>query len=191
MILNRRRLLCLALALSLLLSLCPGKGVRAASARYGITLVDKVIVRYGASSGAKIAFYLPANHVCEIKEDKIAEKIHWYKVETLNPERENNIKYTGYIHGDFFQEMTAEEVAAYLASGTVSVTTATPASYTNNGEPTPTPTPAPICGRGPARATAACRNWTAASRWNCSPFPPSWAGAPSSRCGMTGRWAIS
>lgn len=141
----RRRLLCFALALSLLLSLIPaGMGrdtaAYAESQRLGITL-DKVNVRYGASTSEKIMFTLPANHVCIIKEERNAEKIHWYKVETTNPERKNSNTYFGYIHGDFFRELTPEEAASYQAGGTVA--TPTPVPQSQDGSPTPTPTPVP------------------------------------------------
>ena len=68
----RRRLLCFALALSLLISLIPaGTGLRsaayAASKRLGIT-TDKVNIRYGPSTGEKIMFTAPAGHVFTIKE---------------------------------------------------------------------------------------------------------------------------
>ena len=145
----RRRLLGLVLALSLLLALIPAgmgrdTGARADNTRYGITL-DKVNVRYGASTSAKIMFSLPANHICIILEEKDAEKIHWYKVETVNPERKNSNTYYGYIHGDFFRELTVEEMAAYNASG--SIATPTPIPESADGNPTPTPTPVPVSGR--------------------------------------------
>ena len=67
----RRRLLCLALALSIMITLIPAvTGTRSSAAaekeRMGITLADKVNLRYGAGSGEKIIFSLPANHVCTI-----------------------------------------------------------------------------------------------------------------------------
>ena len=140
----RRRLVCFALALSLLCSLIPsGVGpdtAARAETRLGITL-DKVNVRYGASTSEKIIFSLPKDHVCEILEEKDAEKIHWYRVSTTNPERKNSNTYFGYIHGDFFRELTPEELATYNASGTIA--TPTPVPQSSDGQPTPTPTPAP------------------------------------------------
>lgn len=70
MTMYRRRLLCFALALSMLITLIPAAtGSRisayAENVRMGITL-DKVNLRYGAGTDQKIAFELPANHVCEI-----------------------------------------------------------------------------------------------------------------------------
>ena len=80
MTMYRRRLLCFALALSMLITLIPAAtGSRisayAENVRMGITL-DKVNLRYGAGTDQKIAFELPANHVCEILGDKTAQKIH-------------------------------------------------------------------------------------------------------------------
>ena len=97
MTVNRRRLVCFALALSLLLSLIPtGIGRRPAALaetkRLGITL-DKVNMRYGAGTGEKIAFSLPKDHVCEIVGEKDADKIHWYRVRTIDPSRKNSNTY--------------------------------------------------------------------------------------------------
>ena len=120
MTINRRRILCLALALGILFSLVPAEmggqpAARAETQRMGIT-TDKVNVRYGASKKAKIAFELPADHVCVIKDTKTAEGVLWYRVETTNPARANASTYFGYIHGDYFRELTEEEIAVYLAS---------------------------------------------------------------------------
>jgi peptidoglycan hydrolase-like protein with peptidoglycan-binding domain len=155
MTVNRRRLVCFALALSLLLSLIPtGIGrhpaALAETKRLGITL-DKVNMRYGAGTGEKIAFSLPKDHVCEIVGEKDADKIHWYRVRTIDPSRKNSNTYFGYIHGGFFRELTDEEYATYAATGTAA--TPTPIPQSNGDQPTPTPTPAPA-GKGdlPAKA---------------------------------------
>ena len=60
----RRRLLCLILVLSMIITLVPAAtgsntAARAASVRKGITLMDKVNVRYGAGTNEKIIFSLP------------------------------------------------------------------------------------------------------------------------------------
>ena len=140
----RRRLVCFALALSLLCMLIPaGIGRDAALAepvRRGITL-DKVNVRYGPSTSEKIMFSLPKDHVCIIREEKINEKIRWYRVETIDPERKNSNTYFGYIHGDFFRELTDEEYTLYTTTGTAA--TPTPVPQSGGDSPTPTPTPAP------------------------------------------------
>ena len=144
----RRRLLCFALVLSLLITLFPAAAGNRTSAyaeteRKGITL-DKVNMRYGAGSDQKIAFTLPANHVCTILETKSVQGITWYKVKTIDPARKNSNTYTGYIHGDFFRELTEEEIAQYNA-GTYS-STPTPIPVSDGGSPTPTPTPVPVTG---------------------------------------------
>ena len=145
MTLYRRRLLCFVLALSMLITLIPATTSSNSSAlaetkRMGITL-DKVNLRYGAGTNEKIAFTLPANHVCEILDVKTVQKVKWYRVETIDPERKNNNKYRGYIHGDFFRELTAEEIAQYNNNGTLS--TPTPVPDSSGGQTTPTPTPVP------------------------------------------------
>ena len=142
-----RRILCLAAALCLMLTLIPSAagtipGARAEGERFGVTL-DKVNVRYGPSTGDKIAFRLEANTVCEIREIKVSNKITWYKIEAKDPERPaNNNTYTVYVHGDFFRELSADELALYIQSGTVA--TPTPIPNTIGGDPTPTPTPVPL-----------------------------------------------
>ena len=144
----RRRLLCFALVLSMLLTLIPAatgsrNSAYAEADRKGITL-DKVNMRYGAGSDQKIAFTLPANHVCTILDTKTVQNVLWYKVETIDPARKNSNKYTGYIHGDFFRELTAEEVAQYNTTGNSA--TPTPVPVANGDTPTPTPTPVPAAG---------------------------------------------
>ena len=139
-----RRLICLAVALCMILALIPAAtgtltAARAESKRYGITLKGPVHTRYGPND--KIAFDLPVDFVAEIREDKVVNKVKWYKIATVDPERKNNDIHIVYIHGDFFRELTAEEIAQYEKSGTIATPTPVPS---NNGEsPTPTPTPAP------------------------------------------------
>ena len=146
MTMYRRRLLCLALALGLLLTLLPAAtgsstSARADATRMGVTLQDKVNTRYGAGTDKDIAFVLPANQVCEILETKVVQKVTWYKIKTINPERANSDLFTVYVHGDFFRELTAEEIAQYNASGIIS--TPTPVPTGNGSDPTPSPTPVP------------------------------------------------
>ena len=142
----RRRLLCIALALSMIIALIPAatgsnsSTARAASVRKGITLVDKVNVRYGAGTNEKIIFSLPANHVCDILEVKTVQKVRWYRVETIDPSRKNSNKYRGYIHGDFFRELTADEVAQYENGG--SVTASVPSTDSSGNKTTATSAPA-------------------------------------------------
>ena len=138
-----RRPLCLALALVLLLLLIPsGIGGNhtavAETKRYGITL-DSVNLRYGSSTGAKIVFSLPKDQVCVILDERKSEGLHWFRVETINPERKNSNTYYGFLHGDFFRELTPQEYSYYLSSGVPSTPTPIPQSV--GGQPTPTPTP--------------------------------------------------
>ena len=74
-----RRLLCTALALCLMITLLPVTGsrtaARAETKRYGYTTMDKVNARHGAGTDKKIAFSLPANHVCEILETTTVQKV--------------------------------------------------------------------------------------------------------------------
>ena len=146
----RRRLLCLALALSLLITLIPAAtgsqtSALAESERMGITLADKVNLRYGAGGDQKIYFKLPANHVCTILGEKTVQKVKWYRVRTTDPARKNNSTYVGYIHSDFFRELTAEEMGQYNNNGTVPTPTPIPTSNGNN--PTPSPTPNNFSGK--------------------------------------------
>ena len=146
MTMHCRRLLCFALALTMMIALIPAATgsisvARAETKRLGITLVDKVNTRWGAGTDKDIAFVLPASHVCEITDTKVVQKVTWYKIRTINPERKNSDLYTVYVHGGFFRELTAEEVAQYSESG--SIATPTPVPTSSGGDPTPTPTPAP------------------------------------------------
>ncbi len=169
----RRRLLCLALVLSVLLTLVPAAtGSRysayAEADRKGITL-DKVNMRYGAGSDQKIAFTLPANHVCTILDTKTVQNVRWYKVETIDPARKNSNKYTGYIHGDFFRELTAEEAALYVSTGNSA--TPTPVPVSNGGAPTPTPTPVPAVGNVDLPAAAGSIGFVTAGGTNLREGP--------------------
>ncbi len=140
-----RRLLCLTLALCMMIALIPSAtgllpSVYAETTRYGITL-SKVHTRVGAGTDQKLAFDLPSGQVCEIRDVRIVDKVTWYKIATIDPERKNNNIYIVYVHGDFFRELTSEEAELYRQSGTVA--TPTPVPESGSGDPTPTPTPVP------------------------------------------------
>ena len=139
-----RRLICLAVALCMILTLIPSatgtlSAARADSKQYGITLKGPVHTRYAPED--KIAFDLPADFVAEIRDTKVVNKVKWYKIATIDPERKNNDIHIVYIHGDFFRQLTDEEYAQYQSSGTVA--TPTPVPDNSGDNPTPTPTPAP------------------------------------------------
>lgn len=143
---KRCRLLCLALALCMMITLIPAAGnqtsARADSTRMGITLMDNVNVRNGAGTNETIAFTLPANHVCEILSNKVVAGVRWYRISTIDPSRKNSNTYQVYIHGDFFRELNADEIAQYNQSGTVATPTPVPEAGGTNPTPTPTPPPA-------------------------------------------------
>ena len=116
----KRRAVCLLLVLGLLFSL-NGSGLFSAgadSATLGMTTADKVVLRYGPSTSEKIIFYLPANYVCTIVSEKVVQNVRWYRVEALNPDRNNNTTYTGYVHGSFFRHLTDAEAANYSTGST-------------------------------------------------------------------------
>ena len=140
-----RRLISFTLAFCLLLTLIPAatgtiSRAQAETKRYGITL-DKVNTRVGAGTDQKLAFKLPKNFVCEIRETRVVNKVTWYKIATVDPERNNNDIHIVYVHGDFFRELSESEISQYNLNG--SVATPTPVPDSSNGQPTPTPTPVP------------------------------------------------
>ncbi len=127
---NRSRLICLALALSLLISLIPGSPLRSAAAEntLGIVTASSVHLRKQASRYAEIWFDLPQNFVCTITGETTEEGIHWFKVETTEPSSTSANTYIGFIHGDFFRQMTTQEAEAYASSHAAGSQGQTPAS---------------------------------------------------------------
>ena len=142
MIMKRRGVWCVLLALTVLFSVWSGSGpvARAEQVIYGMTTANGVNLRVSASTKANYLFYLPANYVCVVKGEVTAEKIHWYKVEAKQPDADNNRTYPGYVHGDYFRLLTADETQAWIAGNTTNTSTPIPESGTG---PTPTPTPLP------------------------------------------------
>ena len=142
-----RRFACLALVLCLMLTLIPSatgtlSGARADAKRYGIVLKDKTNTRNGAGFNQKLAFTLPLNHICEIREVKKVGDDTWYKIATTDPTRNNGNIYIVYIHSDFLRELSESEINQYNLNGTVA--TPTPVPTRNGNQPTPTPTPVPV-----------------------------------------------
>ena len=143
-----RRLLSFALVLTMLISL---SGLFGASALadgdvLGKTTMDKVNVRVGASTTAKLLFQIPnAGYVGTIKGEKDAEGIHWYKVEFQSPEEGNDRFYTGYINGKYFTVLSEEEAKTYKMGDTIATPTPIPEADPETGA-TPTPTPVPTSG---------------------------------------------
>ena len=116
-----------ALALVLILSVT---GAAAEATEYGVCTGDTVKVRKKASTSADIWFYIDTGFVCEILGVVESGDDEWYKVNSTHPDPDNDHTYIGYVHGDYFRPMTAEETAAYLAGLEVEVSTATTAATT-------------------------------------------------------------
>lgn len=120
-------LLAAVLMLAMLLSVAGA----AEEAQYGVCTGSSVKVRKQPSTSANIWFYIDEGFVCEILEKVDQGDAVWYKVNSTHPQP-NGHTYIGYVHGDYFRPMTAEETSAYLAGQTVkpdagqSAPTATP-----------------------------------------------------------------
>ena len=141
-----RRLICLAAALCLMLTLIPSvtgtlSSATAETKKYGVVTKNGVNTRNGAGFDQKLAFKLPINQVCEIRGTKVVNKVKWYKIATVDPERKNGDIHIVYIHGDFFRELSDSEYNQYKSNGTIA--TPTPVPDNSDGSPTPTPTPQP------------------------------------------------
>ena len=125
-----RRGMAFALVLALMMAFIPvGTGRNARAETLGTVISSSVHVRKQAFRNADIWFDLPQGHVCTITEELDNDSVHWYKVVTTNPEIGGSSTYIGFIHGDFFREMTADEIAAYNAAQAASVVTPTPTVY--------------------------------------------------------------
>ena len=146
-----RRLLRIVLALTMVLSLLAGPlsvSALADDVILGKTTMDKVNVRVGASTSAKLLFQIPkAGYVGTVKGEKYAEKIHWYKVEFQSPEEGNDRYYTGYINAEYFTILSEEEAASYRMGDTIATPTPIPEADPETGA-TPTPTPTPTAQSG-------------------------------------------
>ena len=136
MTIDRRRMLALALVLSLFLSLLPSAAFRTSALAedpLGIVTSSSVHVRKQASTSADYWFDLPQNFVCTILGETDAGGVHWFKVRTHHPNNPSSKNtYDGFIHGNFFRALTEEETASYNANGIIntasSTVTAAPAS---------------------------------------------------------------
>jgi len=109
------------LALVMLLSLTAA----AAEGAYGLVTMDQVAVRKKPSKDADYWFRLDAGFVCEIVDVVQEDEVLWYKVDTIHPDANKKNTYIGYILGECFRPLTAEETAVYLTGGTT-VPTAAP-----------------------------------------------------------------
>ncbi|MBE5804627.1 MAG: hypothetical protein E7316_08970 [Clostridiales bacterium] len=114
-----KRLVTLALAMLMALSVCPeglNSSAKAAGA-YGKVTADGVKVRKKASTSADYWFKLDTGYVCEVKDVQASGDITWYKVNVEHPAPDSTRTYIGYIHGDFFALLTEDEAADYEANG--------------------------------------------------------------------------
>ncbi len=148
-----KRTIALALAFFCALSAFswPLPNAAAAEEIYGRVNTDNVKVRKTASTSADFWFKLPKDWVSQITDTTTKDGVTWYKVTTNSPTQLNRT-YVGYIHGDFFAQLTAEDQAKWLQDGKpqpgvgVIVITPTPTATPEGMTPSPTPqgmTPAP------------------------------------------------
>lgn len=133
-----KKLVTLALALMMALSVCPmGMDGAQAAGAYGKT-TDSVKVRKKASTSVAYWFELKAGYVCEVL-DVVPGDITWYKVNVEHPDPDINRTYIGYIHGDFFTLLTDEEAATYEAGKLAGVTTQPTGTDASPATATPAP----------------------------------------------------
>ena len=89
-----------------------------ATAAYGYVTADGVKVRRQPSTSSVYWFKVDTGFVVEILDVEEKGGITWYNVNSTHPNN-NGRTYIGYIHGDFFKVMTAEEVAQWQQSNGV------------------------------------------------------------------------
>lgn len=144
-----KRLTTLVLALLLALPAWPaGLETALADSVYGKTIADGVKVRKKASTDAAYWFKLDMGFVCEVLDVVPSGSVTWYQVVAKHPNPEVKRTYNGYIHGDFFTLLSAEETAEYVKNGTLSGSTATDTSAapSDASKETSAPTAAPSGG---------------------------------------------
>ena len=137
-----RRLFSAMLALALVWSALPA----AAEVTHGMVVVgvgETVNFRPSYDTSDFID-KLPAGWVAKVLSQTTYNGVIWYQVET-NGYTLPNRTYTGYIHGNFFRMLSAEEEAAWLVSKPQPYT----AAVGNVPPPTATPTPAPSSSSAP------------------------------------------
>ncbi len=127
----------------------PAHPALAADEVYGRINADNVKVRKTASTSSDWWFKLPKDWVSQILETVTKDGITWYKVNTNGP-TQGTRTYIGYIHGDFFAPMTAEDQAKWIEAKRpqpgIGVIVATPTPTPAGMTPSPTPegmTPSP------------------------------------------------
>ena len=150
-----KRAFVVALTFVCLAGMLPWPALTTASAAdkiYGHVTDDNVKVRKSASTSADWWFKLPKGWVSEILDTTTKSGVTWYKVYTHGP-TQGTRNYTGYIHGDFFKQLTDQEQADWLknpvqpgvgmvgATATAASSGATPTPTAKPGSPTPIPDP--------------------------------------------------
>lgn len=116
------------LALVMLLSMTGA----VAEGAYGLVTMDQVAVRKKPSKDADYWFRLDAGFVCQVVDVVEEDETLWYKVDTTHPDPTKTNTYIGYILGECFRLLTAEETADYLGGETIEAT-AVPQVTDENG----------------------------------------------------------
>jgi len=132
------------LALVMLLTLTAA----AAEGAFGLVTMDQVAVRKKSSKDADYWFRLDTGFVCRILDVTGEDDVLWYKVESEHPDPSKTNTYIGYIIGECFRPLTAEEADQYDSSDSVVLTVA-PAStpvVTSSADQTAAPTLRPSTG---------------------------------------------
>ncbi len=119
-----RRLGCALAALLLLLSALPA----GAAVTHGMVTGDKVLFRKSPTS-SDYWDYLNTGWVAKVLGESQQNNYTWYKVEANIPVSLDRT-YTGYIRGDFFRMLTAEEETAWLVNKPQPFTGAVPGQAT-------------------------------------------------------------
>jgi len=110
-------LVTLLVALMMLLTLTAA----AAQGAYGVVTKDQVAVRKQPDTDAAYWFRLDTGFVCQIIDVVTEDDVLWYKVDTTHPDPEKDNTYIGYITGECFRPLTAEESEVYAADAEADV----------------------------------------------------------------------
>lgn len=122
------KILTAALVLALLLTTLPslvGWEQAQAAGAYGKVTAQQVLVRKQPGTNTNYWFKLDTGSVCEILDVQSVDQITWYKVNAEHPS-DIGRTYIGYIHGDFFMPMTAEEIRQWEEGKNPGVVTTPP-----------------------------------------------------------------
>ncbi len=150
-----KKVITLMLAFALVISVMPAElnGMASAKAEstettataaYGYVTADEVKVRRQPSTSSVYWFKVDTGFVVEILGVEEKGGITWYHVNSTHPNN-NGRTYIGFIHGDFFKVMTAEEVAQWQ-SGNAAASGSTGTGGSTGSTPVGTPAPAIVNG---------------------------------------------